>query len=98
MISFRIYAGPRLPCCATPSANSRMHEATGNESRPSSTARAQPRFSVLRLGGSMIWLLPRAYVPNRIAEHSGLIVLSLNGLSLTDISAGAEPRCIMLAV
>ena len=74
-----------------------MHEATGNESRPSSIARAQPRFAVLRLG-SMIWLLPRAYVPNRIAEHSGLIVLSLNGLSLTDISAGAEPRCIMLAV
>jgi hypothetical protein len=46
----------------------------------------------------MIWLLPIAYVPNRIAEHSGLIVLSLNGLSLTDISAGAERRCIMLGV
>ena len=83
MISFRIYAG-----------RVHVHEATGNESRPSSIARPQPRFAVLRLG-SMIWLLPRAYVPNRIAEHSGLIVLSLNGLSLTDISAGAETRCIM---
>jgi hypothetical protein len=67
-----------------------VHEATGNERRPSSTARA------LAVGKHD--LLPRAYVPNRVAEHSGLIVLSLNGLSLTDISAGAEPRCIMLAV
>jgi hypothetical protein len=65
--------------------------------RPATSADRRRLLALLRLG-SMIWLLPRAYVPNRIAEHSGLIVLSLNGLSLTDISAGAEPRCIMLAV